>query len=344
MNITNDLLNSKVSLALDADITCIEITQELYEEFKKIYFFLMLSIKKAEEMQKPFILLVGENHYSLKSFLFKILIIDMAYQLGITKVGYESTRKIVQESCFLNNMGFTFLKEVFCHFYLKKLNRDLSKLPSKNSEYHDINKKYQKIVRTGQDGGERLFLRTINYIKKKNMHLFPIDIQNQDHDFCMSEEGMNYRDTYMASLLSLLVNDNNRNVMAIVGDAHLLGIYDELKKNYFVIMLSTVNNLRFYSFANNFIAIENKVNTDERKEAAKYIVDFTQAQFTELDLELQKYNTDKVSDYKYSKDFLPTIQRESLKMRAILGIPRTLSFMFNIPKSFIWLPKKYKKS
>lgn len=353
------LSNKIIQLGLDVENAYIEINQELQIEFNKLYTFIIESIKKAKEQNKSFILLVGENHYSLQSFFFKNLLIDMMYQLGIKTIGYETTEEKLRKSYIEYNLGINFIDEYLIdRWFLPKVRRDLYKLNPQSIDCQktikEINKKKQQLVRDGQDGASSLFLRTINYIEKKQMKLIPIDDpSSQIHEYAISEDGIIKRDCFMSAVLSSEIDNANNNtydLMAIVGAVHLYGMSNHLKEKYFVLTIDTIfRNWEASIFIdkkdqyNTFIGCTNQDATFKVEASGKFI-NSVFGKVKNIDYCL----------YTPSRDFFISVQRESLKVRAILGIPRTLYLIFNKAKlvckksetniSCVRVPKSSEKS
>lgn len=328
------LLTKKIQLGLDADHSHVEINQGLLSTFVRLYALIIAAITKAKEEKKPFILLVGENHYSLQSFFFKNLIIDMMYQLGVTVVGYETTEKELWRRNVLYNTGCIFLDEFFIdRLNLSKLREDLSKLNPESKEYKKISEEQRKYIREGQDGELQQFMRTINHIKKKQMKLIPLDDpDSQEHTYAISMAGMIKRELYMSKMLSVEIDDPNNNTedaIAIVGSAHLLGLFNILKNKYFVLAIDTLNSKEEYDLQNRLLY--SHIFIKKKNTNSDYSICITD-EFRHETLAKSNYYKNVDSDYRVytpSKDFWTAIQRESLKRRAVLGIPRTVLLIFN---------------
>lgn len=342
----NCLLPTKIQLGLDVEHSYIEINKELQFEFKKLYTFLVIAIKKSKEEGKHFVLLVGENHYSLQSFFFKNLLIDMADQLGIKTVGYETTKKELWQNYLSYNIGNVFWDELLIdRLYLPKVRKDLSKLNPESKEYQETSRKQQKLIRSGQDGAEQNFLRTINYITRKKMELIPIDDPDlQIHEDAISNDGIIKRNNYMGKILSLKIDDLHHideGTIAIVGSAHLPEILDYLKDKYFVLTVDTADYSREQQAMRLMFNASIFINKEDGDTTYKVCATYS----------FKNRVTDhtKINNYYFytpSKDFFTAVQRESLKSRAVLGIPRTLLLIFNKIKSACEKPdeKPYKVS
>lgn len=340
MQSENNSSSTEIQLGLDGDHAHIEITKQLQHEFNKLYSYIIAAIKKAKENNKPFVLLVGEDHASFQSLFFKNLIIDMAKHLGISTVGYETTTSEIIKTYMSYNLGYCFLEEALIErLFLSQSREELAKLNPQSMEHQQVNKERQKWIRKGQDGLERNYLRTLNYIEEKKMKLIPIDDPGcQEHQVAISEEGIQRRDAYMSSILSVLINDHGHNtedLIAIVGSAHLPGISSYLSKKYFVLTIDVADytkTRKSSSKASIFI---------DREDVNVYEVLITN-QFKQNILDQQEKSV--TNFYTPSQAFFEAMERESLKKRAALGIPRTVSLLFYKAKSFLYSQSNPKPS
>jgi hypothetical protein len=282
--------NTQVQLSANStNPYVVEINEELQCNINKLYTTLSTFVDEAKQQQKPLVVLIGEKHSSLQSLFFKNLLIDMGYALGITNVGYETTE---------NNLTNHYNKYNYGQYFIM----DMS--PTLETKIKDW-----------------LFSSTssINLVNQHGMTLMAMDDPSTDSKTKTentSSEGVKERNNYMAKKLLSLSN----NSLAVVGNAHLEGMYKQLQEDCLVLAINTDYSLdrlcgeQFFDFFVPEIRIWDKLqdNNYGLKISHKY-----------------KQQIKDLLSYFPSEIFFHATTRESLSTRAAMAIPRTLLLSFN---------------